>query len=421
MTDLEDLLIDTFRHAVLAAHPDTTLPRHLLTALSPGTLVIGAGKAAASMAATVEAHWQDSAPPRGIVLTRHGHRAPTRHIEVVEAGHPLPDEAGPAACECMLTLLDGVGPQDHVLVLLSGGGSSLLTLPEDALQLGDIRQVSNDLLRSGAPIHEINVVRKKLSRMLGGKLAARCSAAATVLIISDVVGDDPRVIASGPFHPDATDHADALRILAKWSVRPPDSVMAYLSVPSARARVHGSASRDRRVSTHVVANAATALHGAADFLEMLGFDVHVLGDDFDDEARRLGEAHAKCALDLAQCARRSSKPIALLSGGETVVRVSGQGRGGRNTEYLLSLMLHLRGHPGIYAMAADTDGIDGTQDNAGAFITPDAWRDALRLGLDAEAYLEDNDAYGFFADLGALVVTGPTRTNVNDFRLILIT
>ncbi len=415
------LLEDIFRRAVAAAHPVKVLPPALAGLVLPDdarVTVVGAGKAAAAMAAALEQSFCTAGNLSGLVLTRYGHACTTRSIEVVEAGHPLPDAQGQAACLRMLDRVVHLQAEDTLIVLLSGGASSLLALPEAGITLADLRSVCAGLLASGAPIADINLVRRHLSFMLGGKLAARCSARIEVFLISDVVGDDPSVIASGPCHVDASTSVQALACLEAWRVPVPARVRAFLDDR------HGETVKPgdpllARVTTHQIANAATAQAAAADALRACGVSVIRLGEHFEEEARVLGAQHAAVALRLlVQCA---SRPLALLSGGETRVRVSGSGRGGRNTEYLLSLALHLEGTAGIHALACDTDGIDGTEDNAGAYLAPDSLARARALGLDAAQSLANNDAYGFFSALGDLVVTGPTRTNVNDLRLLLLT
>jgi hydroxypyruvate reductase len=416
MHQARSILIESFRRAVAAAHPDQMLAAHLPPAPRGDLIIVGAGKASAAMAAAVERHWRGTRAPRGLVLTRHGHGATTRHIKIVEAGHPLPDSSGIVACERMIDIIASARAEDHVLALVSGGGSSLLTYPEPGIELDDLRALSQDLLRSGAPIADINLVRKRLSRMLGGKLASRCRAPTTVLIISDVVGDDPSIIASGPFHPDTGTHTDALRVLDRWDIHAPETIARFLAIKPPSSDM----TRQRSMVTCIIANADTALLGAREYFEGIDIEVCILGSDFQDEARTLGAEHARLAIRLARDPSRRKCPLALLSGGETCVHVRGNGRGGRNSEYLLAMVAELRGHPNIYALAADTDGIDGTEDNAGAVTTPETWVRALRLSLDAGSCLRQNDAYGYFAAVDGLLVTGPTLTNVNDYRAILI-
>lgn len=424
MNPHRQLLIDSFHCAVKAVQAEAVLPNHI-PPLPAGTLyVIGAGKAAAAMAAVVERYVPATASLRGLVITRYDHGAATQRIEVVEAGHPLPDITGISASERLLELLSGAGEQDSVLALLSGGGSSLLALPETGIELSDIQAVTHALLRSGAPISAINCVRKHVSRTLGGKLAAYCRTPVHVLIVSDVVGDDPAVIASGPFSPDPSTFADAIDILRAWNVTAPDAITDYLE-----AGLRGEhpdtpkpgAACFKQVETSIIARAGDALRAAQVYLEQHGVDAIVLADDFESEAKELGIEHARIALEQRALKPAGSRPLALLSGGETRVTVSGQGRGGRNSEYLLSLFLELGGKHGIHALAADTDGIDGTEQNAGAWIGPETWQLAGKLNLDAARYLAEHDAYRFFEAVDTLFMTGPTRTNVNDYRVILIT
>ena len=420
-----DLLIGSFHAAVAAVQADALLPPHLATlrlAGLPGRLlVVGAGKAAA-MAACVEAQLPE-ADLSGLVITRHGHAVPTRRIEVVEAGHPLPDAAGLAAAERLFDKVRAAGPDDHVLALISGGGSSLLSLPVEGVTLADLQAVMHALLNSGAAIAEINTVRKHLSQSLGGRLAAACRAPVMALLISDVSGDDPAVIASGPFAPDPSTFADALAILARWKIDAPASVLRHLQAGAAGEKEETpkpGAACFERVEHCVIANGRTALQAAAGFWLARGIRPVILGDTFSGEAREVAQAFAALTREIRQFNNPWPAPVVLLSGGETTVSVRGQGRGGRNSEFLLALAIALNGLPGVHALAADTDGIDGTADNAGASIAPDSLARAAALGIDACNALEYNDAYGFFASLDDLLLTGPTRTNVNDFRAILI-
>jgi glycerate 2-kinase len=423
MVSPHHLLIDSFNHAVRCSHPARVMPDALPEAPSGRLFVVGAGKAAAAMAIEVESRWPDRNRLHGLVITRHGHGAPTQVIEVVEAGHPLPDEHGLAAARRVIDLVTKASSLDLILGLFSGGGSSLLSLPEPGIPLEDLRRLGQRLLNSGASIEDINCVRKHLSRSAGGKLARICRAPVRVLLISDVVGDDPSTIASGPFAADQTRFSDALAVLDNWGIEIPSTIYDFLRagirVPRMETVKTGDPCLDN-IETRVLANANTAITCAAAYLRDRGCEVINLGTDLTDESRLLGQSHAALALDLCESRSRPRKPIVLLSGGETRVTVRGTGRGGRNTEYLLGFARYLRGHPGIHALAADTDGIDGSEENAGAYITPEAWRQADRLGLDAALFQADNNAYGFFSRLGTLVITGPTRTNVNDYRAILI-
>lgn len=408
------LLFDMFKAAVDAALPRVCVPPNLPPAPSGRTVVLGAGKAAAAMAKAVEEHWPG--PIDGLVVTRYGHRVPTERIEVVEAAHPVPDLAGRQAAERLLELARQLGPDDLALCLISGGGSSLLTLPAPGLTLEDKQAITNSLLRCGATIDEINCVRKHLSAIKGGRLAAAVAPAHVVtLAISDVPGDDPAVIASGPTVPDPTTFADARAVLAKYRIDAPEPVLEILE----RARDESPKPGDpafANADLKIVARPAGSLAAAARVAERGGYRPIVLGDDLEGEARELAADHGRLALrHLAD-----GEPMALISGGETTVTMTGKGRGGRNSEYLLALALALDGADGIQAIACDTDGIDGSEDNAGAVIDSATLSRAREHDLDAAASLRDNDAYTFFSALNDLVVTGPTFTNVNDFRAILI-
>ena len=408
------LLRRMFDAAVAAAAAANRVPPHL-PAPPPGrTVVVGGGKAAAAMAKAVEDNWPGTL--EGLVVTRYGHVVATRRIEVVEAAHPVPDVAGRDAAGRMLDLVAGLGEADLALCLISGGGSALLALPAPGLTLEDKQAVTAALLRSGATIGEINCLRKHLSAIKGGRLAAAAHPARIVtLAISDVPGDDPAVIASGPTVPDPTTFAEARAVLAKYAIDEPVAVIEFLDRSEDETPKPGDP-RLGRAETILIARPADSLAAAAEVAEAAGYRALLLGDDLEGEARALGAEHGRLALEHAA----SNEPVALISGGETTVTVTGAGRGGRNAEYLLGLALALDGAPGIRAIACDSDGIDGSEDNAGAVIDPSTLTRARDLGLDAAARLGDNDAYGFFAALGDLVVTGPTLTNVNDFRAILI-
>lgn len=416
-----DLLIQSFQAAIRAVSPSLCLPPHLPDPPRGRTLVLGAGKAAAAMAACVEQHWPSTAHLDGLVITRHGYDCPTKRIQVVEAGHPIPDGIGVAAAARFPGLVAGLGPDDLLLGLVSGGGSSLLTLPAPGLALDDLRQVSRDLLLSGAPIQDINVVRKHLTTTLGGRLAAVCRSPVRALIISDVVGDDPTHIASGPFAPDPSHFAHAREILTHWQIQPTPAVVRHLEAGLA-GRVPETPKPGgpgwHQVENRVIASGRTALAGAAAWLGTQGVATRILGDDLVGESRELARQLAR--LGRGRDSAGMHGPQVWLSGGETTVKVRGLGRGGRNSEFVLALALELGGAPGVHALAADTDGIDGVADNAGALIAPDTLARAANLGLDARACLDDNDAYGFFSALGDLVVSGPTRTNANDYRAILL-
>jgi hydroxypyruvate reductase len=370
------------------------------------------------MARAVEDAWDG--PLEGLVVTQHGYRVACDRIEIVEASHPVPDTAGEAAARRILDLASSAGPDDLVLCLISGGGSALMPLPAAGLTLTDKQAVNRALLRSGATIGEMNCVRKHLSAIKGGRLAAAAAPAEVVtLLISDVPGDSPAVIASGPTVPDPTTFADARAILEKYAIAEPDAAVAHLRAAGEETPKPG----DPRLAggeTILVATPQMALEAAASVARRRGVTPVILGDAVEGEAREVAKVHAAIARQVARRGQPSPPPAVLLSGGETTVTVRGKGRGGRNAEFLLALAVALDGAPGIFALAADTDGIDGTEDNAGAVIAPDSLARAAAAGLNAKALLADNDGYGFFAALDDLVITGPTLTNVNDFRAILI-
>jgi glycerate 2-kinase len=417
MTD-RDLLMSLFQAAVDAADPMRTVPPHLPASPSGRTLVIGAGKASAQMARAVEASWQG--PLQGLVVTRYGHKVPTAQIEIVEAAHPVPDEAGRDAAARMLRLVHGLGPDDLVLCLISGGGSALLALPAQGLTLADKQQVNRSLLRSGATIAEMNCVRKHLSAIKGGRLGAACAPARLVtLMISDVPGDDPSVIASGPTVPDPSTCADALAILQRYSIQEPRAVLEHLRAGRDETPKPGDP-RLARAQTAMIATPQASLEAAARVAQAAGVPALILSDAIEGEARDVALVHAAIARQVAAHGQPARAPCVLLSGGETTVTVRGTGRGGRNAEFLLALTIALDGHPRVRALACDTDGVDGTEDNAGAIAGPDTLQRAAALGLQAKDLLANNDGYTFFSRLGDLVMTGPTLTNVNDFRAILV-
>jgi hydroxypyruvate reductase len=412
------VLMGLFRAAVEAADPMRIVPPHLPAPGRGRTLVIGAGKASAQMARAVELNWKQ--PLQGLVVTRYGHKVPTEHIEIVEAAHPVPDQAGLDAAARMLRLVQGLNGDDLVLCLISGGGSSLLPLPVAGLTLADKQQVNRALLRSGATISEMNCVRKHLSAIKGGRLAAACAPARVVtLLISDVPGDDPSVIASGPTVPDPTTSTEALAILQKYSINEPAAALDHLRRGNDETPKPGDP-RLARAEATLIGTPQASLEAAAEFAEAAGFTPLILSDAIEGEARDVALVHAAIARQVANRGQPARPPCVLLSGGETTVTVRGHGRGGRNAEFLLALAIALDGHPKVHAIACDTDGIDGTEDNAGAIAGPDSLKRAAALGLRAKDFLADNDGYTFFSKLGDLVVTGPTLTNVNDFRAILI-
>lgn len=405
------LLKNLFSAAIAAADPALRVPPYLPKPPKGRTIVVGAGKASAAMALAVEDHWKTELS--GLVITRYGHGAPCRKIEIVEASHPVPDANGRDAALRMGELVKGLTPDDLVLCLISGGGSALLAAPAPGLTLEDKQSVNRQLLSCGAPISEMNCVRKHLSALKGGRLAAAAYPAEVVsLIISDVPGDEPAIVASGPTVPDPTTRADALAILRKYKFDLPAHVWAFLETPAAETPKPGDP-RFARVRTEMIAAPAQSLAAAAKLARDAGYEVIDLGDRIEGEARDVGRAQAELAL-------ATRGPAVILSGGETTVTLKGKGRGGRNAEYALALAIALAGKPHISAIAGDTDGIDGSEDNAGALVMPDTLARAKAKGLEPEAFLANNDAYGFFDSVGDLVVTGPTRTNVNDFRAILV-
>jgi hydroxypyruvate reductase len=418
-----DLLIGSFNAALAVADPLKIVPQHLPRPPKGRTLVVGAGKAAGAMALAVEQNWPAAAPLDGLVATRYRHGVLTNRITVIEAGHPVPDESGEQAAQEILRRVKGLSANDLLLVLVSGGGSALLSLPAQGVSMADLKTTTRELLRSGAPIQEMNTVRKHLSAIQGGQLAAACRAQALALVISDVTGDDPTHVASGPCAPDPTTYHDALGVLKKHGIKAPKAVAEHLTrgangvieeTPKPGSKVF------RRVENRVIATAQASLEAASRFF--IAHDIHpgILGDAVTGEAREVAKAHGALALEVRRHGLPWQPPVALISGGETTVTVRGEGRGGRNSEYLLSLALTLNGDERINALACDTDGIDGSEDNAGAVLSPDSLKRAAAKKLDGAKLLAGNDAYGFFSGIGDLVVTGPTRTNVNDFRVILV-
>jgi hydroxypyruvate reductase len=418
-----ELLLESFRAAVAVADPLEIVPRHLPRPPEGRTVVVGAGKAAGAMALAVERHWPVGAPLGGVVITRYGHGLPTRRIRVVEAGHPVPDEQGEGAAREILSLASGLGERDLLLALVSGGGSALLSLPVPTVPMADLKAVTRALLASGAPIQDMNTVRKHLSAIQGGRLAAATRARTLALVISDVTGDDPTHIASGPCAPDPTTYADALDVLSRHGVSPPPTVLAHLEAGKAGRIGETPKAGDAafaRVENRVIATAHASLAAAASVFQGEGVAPMILGDSVTGESREVAKVFAAFARQIHQHGHPIRPPVALISGGETTVTLRGSGRGGRCSEFLLSLAIELDALPGTHALACDTDGIDGSEDNAGAVLAPDSVARALAGGLDPRRMLAENDGYGFFAALGDLVVTGPTRTNVNDYRVILL-
>ena len=434
-----------FRTAVTRALPLDNIARYLPSppsAASGGrTIVMGAGKAAGSMAQAVEALWPPDAPLQGLVVTRYEHIPPrpkglAPRIEVVEAAHPVPDAAGLAAAQRILALTQGLTANDLVLCLISGGGSALLTLPAEGLTLHDKQRINQALLASGAGIAEMNCVRKHLSRIKGGRLAAACAPARVVtLTISDVPGDDPSIIASGPTVADATTCAEAVAILRRYAIDVPAAVLAQLTSGALETPKPGDPAFLGH-ELYMIATPQQSLEAAAAVARAAGLNAYILSDEMEGESREVGKVHAAIARSVARSSDSAQavalksqpfqKPCVILSGGETTVTLRPQpagaakGRGGRAGEFCLGLALALQAQPGVYALAADTDGIDGVEDNAGAYVAPDTLQRARSQGLKLEQHLDRNDAYGYFDAIGDLVVTGPTHTNVNDFRALLI-
>ena len=431
MNDPQTVLRHLYDVAVQRALPLHNTAAHLPKPPKGRTLVLGAGKAGGATAQAVEALWPHDAPLSGLVVTRYGH-TPQRpaglpeRIEVVEASHPVPDAAGLQAAERILGLTQGLTADDLVLCLISGGGSALLTLPAEGISLQDKQDINRQLLACGANIAEMNCVRKHLSRIKGGRLAAACAPARVVtLTISDVPGDDPSIIASGPTVPDASSCADALAILQRYAIDVPDAALQALRSGAWETPKPGSPVFNGH-SVHMTATPQQSLEAAADAARAMGLNAYILSDEIEGESREVGKVHAALSRAAAKGQGPFVKPCVILSGGETTVTIKPQpagtprGRGGRAGEFCMGLAQALQGQPGVWALAADTDGIDGVEDNAGARVAPDTLARALALGHKVDAYLQRNDAYGYFEALGDLVVTGPTHTNVNDFRAMLV-
>lgn len=412
------LLEAMFAAAIEAAQPSHCIAAHLPAPPQGRLIVIGAGKASAEMARAVEQHW--SGPLQGLVVTRYGYAVPCQHIEIVEAAHPVPDQAGLQAAQRMLQAVQGLSADDTVLCLISGGGSSLLPLPLEGISLEDKQAVNRALLTSGASISEMNCVRRHLSGVKGGRLAAACHPARVVtLLISDVPGDQPCDIASGPTVGDTTTCADALAIVQRYGIAMPDRVRALLTSGRGES-IKPHDARLAHTQTHIVATPQMALEAAARVACQAGLPAYILGDSVEGEARDVGKVMAAIALQVARQGQPFKTPCVLLSGGEATVTLRGDGRGGRNVEFLLSLGIALQGEPNIHALAGDTDGVDGVEEIAGAYLAPDTLERAWALGLRPKECLDRNDGHGFFQALGDSIVTGPTLTNVNDFRAILI-
>jgi len=424
MAETRDLLLEMFHAAVRAADPMLCVPPCLPEPAKNGrTIVIGAGKASAVMAQATEAHWAAQYPDRdleGVVVTRYGYAVPCSKIKIVEASHPVPDENGMAAAQEILEAVSGLTENDLVICLISGGGSALLTVPAGDMTLADKQAVNKALLASGATIDEMNCIRKHLSKIKGGQLAAACAPARVIsILISDVPGDDPQVIASGPTVPDESTFAEALRLVRHYDMDLPASAMAILEAGAEETPKPGDPIFEN-TEIRMAAAPRLSLNAAAEVARKAGITPLILGDSLEGESREVGTVLA----GIAQSAQAHGTPVAapavLLSGGETTVTLRGKGRGGPNAECVLGMALALDGQTGISALCCDTDGIDGSEDNAGAMIDPGTLDRAREKGVDAPAYLRNNDAYGFFQAIDGLVVTGPTKTNVNDFRAILI-
>ena len=431
-TDPRGFLRALYDAAVARALPALTMAALLPPPPKGRTLVLGAGKAGGAMAAAVDALWPQEAPLSGLVVTRYDHVPPAyrtkrpARIKVVEAAHPVPDEAGRQAARRIAELARGLTADDLVLCLISGGGSSLLAMPAEGVSFEDKQAVNKSLLKSGAAIDEMNCVRKHLSAIKGGRLATMCAPARVVtLLISDVPGDAPEVIASGPTVPDPTTCADALAILDRYAIALPPSVRAGLERGDFETPKPGDA-RFAGHEVHMIATPQQSLEAAAATARAAGLAAHILSDEIEGESQVVGGVHAALARAVARRGEPFARPCVILSGGETTVTVRSRGdgvaagRGGRATEFLMGCAIALQGEPGVWVLAADTDGIDGVEDNAGAIVTPDTLARAAALGLKAQDFLDRNDAYNFYAALDDLVVPGPTFTNVNDFRALLV-
>lgn len=416
--DQKAFLRSLFDAAVAAAQPDKTIASFLPKPPRGRTIVIGAGKASAEMARALEAHW--TSPLSGLVVTRYGHRAKTEHIEILEASHPVPDQAGADAARRMKEMVSELGADDLVIALISGGGSALLPMPFEGLSLSDKQAVNKALLKSGATISEMNCVRRHLSGIKGGRLAAACAPAKVVtLAISDVPGDAPGDIASGPTVPDPTTCADALGIIKKYAIDVPAMVRELLESGESETPKPDDGELSQN-EFHLIAAPQASLEAAAEIAREAGITAHILGDSLEGESRDMGVVLAGIARQVVTRKQPFATPCVLLSGGETTVTVRGEGRGGRNVEFLLSLAIALQGNPKVHAIAGDTDGVDGAEEIAGAYVGPSTLERALKQGINPSERLAENDGHGFFEALCDSIVTGPTLTNVNDFRAILI-
>ena len=419
MTTSRDTLLQLMDAALKAADPAVQIPRNLPTKPKGKTIVIGAGKASANMAQAFEKAWDGDIS--GLVVTRYGHAVPCEKIEIVEASHPVPDAAGQKAAQRILDIVKSAGPDDLVVCMISGGGSALLALPGPGLTLEDKQAISKALLHSGATISEMNCVRKHLSAIKGGRLAAACAPARMITyLVSDVPGDDPAIIASGPTVADPTTGQDALDIIRRYRIEIPLAATELLNNDIHETVKPGDSCFDGHEEI-MLSRPQDSLEAAAKVARDLGINPVILGDAIEGEAREVAIVHAGIAHQVANHGQPAARPCVLLSGGETTVTVRAKGgRGGRNSEFLLSLLIQFRDHEGFSALAIDTDGIDGSEDNAGAIIDPTSWQKAISAGIDLREYLANNDAYSAFAKIDDLLITGPTLTNVNDFRAILI-
>lgn len=416
--DPKTFLTSVFEAAVAAADPERTIARHLPPKPKGRTIVVGFGKGAAQMAQAFEKVWDG--PIEGLVVTRYGYAAPCERLEVVEASHPVPDEAGLKAARRLMDLVSGLSADDLVVALVCGGGSALLPAPAGQLTLADEIAVNEALLASGAPISAMNAVRKHVSNIKGGRLAAAAHPARVVsLVVSDIPGDNPALVASGPTVPDSTTRQDALDIVRTYGMKLPDAVMAHLQTAQASAPMPDDAAFSRN-EVHVIASAAVSLEAAAEHARAQGIEAVILSDAIEGEAREVGGVHAALAREVATRNRPFRKPVLILSGGETTVTLRAKGKGGRNSEFLLAFAIGIQGVDGIDALAADTDGIDGSEDNAGAFADGSSVARMRAAGIDAKAYLQGNNAWTAFNAVDDLFVPGPTGTNVNDLRAILV-
>jgi hydroxypyruvate reductase len=416
--DPKALLTTIFDAAVAAADPLKTIGRHLPAPPKGRTVVIGAGKGSAQMAAALETVWDG--PLEGVVVTRYGYGAPCKRIEVLEAAHPVPDEAGLRAARRLLDTVRGLTPDDLVVALVSGGGSALLPAPAGALTLADEIAVNEALLASGAPISVMNAIRKHVSSIKGGRLAAAAAPARVVsLIVSDIPGDNPALVASGPTVPDPTSREEALGFVRTYAIDLPKAVLDHMASEAATAPSEGDAVFARN-EVRVIASAAVSLEAAAEAARQRGIEAVILSDSIEGEARDVGSMHAAIAREVAARNRPFRKPVLILSGGETTVTLRAKGKGGRNSELLLSFALGIQGVEGVHALAADTDGIDGSEDNAGAFADGSTVSRMRAAGVDARAMLASNNAWNAFHAVDDLFVPGPTGTNVNDLRAILV-